>query len=554
MATPTPLEILERRLERERNARLEAEAQLEAKAAELYQTNVELQTLIVELDDTVSRRTAEAVAARDEAIAANRSKSAFLANMSHEIRTPLASIIGFAELLLDPRQAGITRDDALRTIMINGQHLLQIISDILDVSKIEAEGLELEVSDVNLAALVRETEILMGPRARDKGLEFRIDTAFPLPRTLSSDLVRLKQILLNFCSNAIKFTAKGSVTLTVRWHADTQRVELAVSDTGIGLNAEQVGKLFQPFVQADVSTTRKFGGTGLGLYICRQLADRMGGEVKVTSEIGHGACFSLQVPLGLELAESEWIDSEGAFARLGFAEAITQLEVPALAGRVLVAEDGEYNQRLISAYLLSTGAEFTIVDNGEKAMEQALSGDYDLVLMDVQMPVMDGVTATFLMRGAGYGGPIVALTANVMRSDIEQYRGSGCDDVLGKPIDRAKLYAVLSRYLRPAGHAAPQDRALDEVLERLGDRFRADLPQTIAQLAQALRAERWAEVGTMAHQIKGLAGSVGLPELTAQAAPIDTLIAAGRHDEARARCHALLDAMNHVAQALEPCP
>jgi signal transduction histidine kinase/HPt (histidine-containing phosphotransfer) domain-containing protein/ActR/RegA family two-component response regulator len=553
VSTPSPLDLLERRLEREREARLEAESQLEGKAAELFQARVELQALIAETDDLVTARTAEALAARDEAVAASRAKSAFLANMSHEIRTPLASIIGFAELLLDPHQAGITRDDALRTIMINGQHLLQVINDILDVSKIEAEGLEMDIGEVNLAALVRETEILMGPRARDKGLGFHIGAEFPLPRMLRNDIVRLKQILLNFCSNAIKFTAKGSVTLSVRWHAHSQRLELAVADTGIGLDAEQVGKLFQPFVQADVSTTRKFGGTGLGLYICRQLADRMGGEVTVSSEPGQGARFALQVPLGLPAGPTEWINSAEDFARLGHVETARQLEVPTLSGHVLVAEDGEYNQRLISAYLRATGAQFTIVDNGEQAMEQALSGDFDLVLMDVQMPVMDGVTATFLMRGAGYSGPIVALTANVMRSDIEQYRRSGCQDVLGKPIDRAKLHAVLMRFLRPAGAPVAADSQLGGLIESLGENFRDDLPRSAAQLAAALAASNWADVARLSHQIKGLAGSVGLPELTTLARPIETAIQAGRHLEALERCQRLIAAMRAVAGTTETC-
>ncbi len=536
------LELLERRLARERLAREQAEALLEAKSRELFDTHVELQTLIVELDNKVATQTAEALAARDDAVAANRSKSAFLANMSHEIRTPLASIIGFAELLLDPNQAGITQEDALRTIMINGQHLLQIINDILDVSKIEADGLDLDISDVNLAALVRETDILMGSKAREKGLEFRIDAQCPLPRTLRSDLVRLKQILLNFCSNAIKFTANGSVVLGVRWDAVTQMLELAVTDTGIGLTQEQLGRLFQPFVQADVSTTRQFGGTGLGLFICRQLADRMGGRIEVRTAPGQGSTFVVHMPLGVPSADTHWIATAEEFDIADEANPARTVEVPALSGHVLVAEDGEYNQRLITAYLQATGAQVTIVGNGELAMEQALSGEFDLVLMDVQMPVMDGVTATFLMRGAGYCGPIVALTANVMRSDIEQYRDTGCDDVLAKPIDRRRLYDVLSRFLRPAGQVRAIDAGLDEVVKRLGMEFRIELPGTLATLERAVAARQWAEVCSITHRIKGLAGSVGMPQLTALAAPIEGLVDEGRLDEAQRHCETLLDA------------
>ena len=455
------IELLERRLARERAARLEAEQLLEVKARELFDTNVELQTLIVELDSVVAARTAEAVAARDEAVAASHAKSAFLANMSHEIRTPLASIIGFAELLLDDRM-GVSRDEALRTIMNNGRHLLQIISDILDVSKIEADGLDLDIGELRLAALLRETELLMGPRAREKGLAFTLDAVLPLPAVLQADYVRVKQILLNFCSNAVKFTASGSVTLQARADPQTQTLELAVIDTGIGLTAEQCARLFQPFVQADVSTTRRFGGTGLGLYICKSLATQMGGEVAVQATPGEGSRFSLRLPLS-DGRCGHWIASADDWLLDGQQPDVEAVALPSLRGTVLLAEDGVSNQRLITAHVESTGATLAVVDNGELAVQQALSDDFDLVLMDIQMPVMDGFTAVKLLREAGYGGAIVALTANVMRSDIETYRAIGCTDVLAKPIDRARLYDVLSRHLQPSDATVAPERSREIV-------------------------------------------------------------------------------------------
>ncbi len=551
----SPLEQLEQRLILEQAARRDAERRLALCSTELVETNVLLQSLIVELDSVVATRTAEAIAARDEAVAASQAKTAFLANMSHEIRTPLASIIGFAELLLDDTM-GVSRDEALRTIMNNGRHLLEIISDILDVSKIEADGLELDPGELCLPALLRETEQLIGPRAREKGLQFRLDAELPLPARLHSDDVRLKQVLINFCSNAVKFTAQGSVTLRARADATTGWLDLSVVDTGIGLTPEQCARLFQPFTQADASTTRRFGGTGLGLFICKRLAQMMGGDVDVSSEPGRGSCFTLHLPLDT-MAASGWIDERARWADEGLPREPDVVSLPSLRGEVLLAEDGEDNQRLIAAHVEGTGAGLTVVGNGELAVQHALASDYDLVLMDIQMPVMDGVSAVKLLREAGYGGPIVALTANVMRADIETYREIGCDDVLAKPIDRARLYGVLARHLRAAADtAAPdsRDARLDAVVQRLATAFRHDLPTTIQALEQAVRERHWAELRHLAHRIKGLAGSIGFPHLTALAAPVEEHLRTGDFDAAVLHCRRLLQALQHTLASPQPAP
>ncbi len=548
------LELLERRLARERAARLEAEHLLEAKALQLHDTNVELQTLIVELDSVVATRTAEALAARDEAVAANHAKSAFLANMSHEIRTPLASIIGFSELLLDGR-TGVGQTEALRTIMSNGHHLLQIISDILDVSKIEAEGLQLELADVKLALVLKDTEQLLGPRAREKGLEFVVQAELPLPAFIRCDDVRLKQVLLNFCSNAIKFTTSGSITLRARL-LPQDLLELAVIDTGMGLSEEQMSRLFMPFSQADVSTTRRFGGTGLGLYISNQLAKMMGGELRVQSEPGQGSCFSLVLPLAVDGASlpPAWIRTPDDLALATQTPQNDSLAIPTLTGHVLVAEDGVHNQRLIAAYLQCTGAAFKIVGNGELAVQEAMAGDFDLVLMDMQMPVMDGQTAVTLLRGTGYRGAIVALTANVMRDDIERYRKLGCDDVLAKPIDRALLHKALCQHLVAAGeHLQPSSNSQVETLvQRLATEFRAEMPQ-MAQalanaLANALATGDWTAVRSQAHRIKGLAGSLGYPHLTTLAQPLEGCTDPLQWPQAERQTQKLLQALQDLAE------
>ncbi len=535
-----------RRRERERAARRALHARLRAAESDLFDTNVQLQTLIVELDSEVARRTADAEAARDEAVRASQAKTAFLANMSHEIRTPLASIIGFSELLLEPR-SGVGFDEALRTILHNGRHLLEILNDILDVSKIEAEGLQLEAADVHLPALLGEVEQLLGPRARDKGLVFRLQAELPLPRALRCDGVRLRQVLLNFCSNAIKFTAAGAVTLRARLAAPGE-VELAVVDTGIGITDAQLGRLFQPFVQADESTTRRFGGTGLGLFICRQLAERMGGRIEVSSTPGAGSCFALHLPLGL--AAPALISEPAAWQAAAAAGPASAPEIPALVGSVLVAEDGVHNQRLISAIVQGTGARVKMVDNGELAVQEALGGDHELVLMDIQMPVMDGLSAMTMLRDAGYGGAVVALTANVMHDEVEHYRRAGFDDVLAKPIERARLYEALARHLPSGGEVrqAAREAHVDAVVQRLELDFRAELPQTAATLQAALDAHDGERLRFLSHRLKGLAGAIGHPEITALAAPIEPLLAQGRATEAQAQGRRLLQALHDLCE------
>jgi PAS domain S-box-containing protein len=470
--------------------------------------------------------------ARDAAERANRAKSSFLANMSHEIRTPLTSIIGFAELLLDPSGSAGDKADAATTIIRNGRHLLEVINDILDLSKIETQQLEVERIEVALPKLLGDMTALVSGRAREKALKFSVAHHLPLPAALRTDPVRLKQILLNFCSNAIKFSAAGEVRIDVRHDAATQTLRFEVTDSGIGMTAEQISRLFKPFVQADVSTTREFGGTGLGLYISRQLADLLGGDVGVTSEPGVGSCFTLSVPLGIDAGALQLLADPRDFEEAQRPQALSApIAVPVLNGRVLVAEDGVDNQRLFATYLRQTGLTFEMVDNGRDAVERALAGDYALVLMDIQMPLMDGVTATRALRDRGYAGPIVALTANVMRADVETYRDCGCDDVLAKPVDRGHFYAVLERHVAAAHTvAAPfedTETGYERHLAALTAEFVAGLPDTLAAIDRALNHGDWPALRRLAHTLKGTAGSFGYGGITALAAEVDAALADG---------------------------
>ncbi len=387
-------------------------------------------------------------AAKLEAEAASRTKSDFLANMSHEIRTPMTAILGYAELLNDPACTTGERVQHVQTIRRNGEHLLTVINDILDVSKIEAGKMTVETIDMPLVQTIEEAMSLMTARAVQKGLMLRAEHAWPLPRVITSDPTRLRQIIINLLSNAIKFTEQGSVTLRVAHDHDRLRVQ--VTDTGIGMTGAQMELLFRPFVQADSSVTRRFGGTGLGLTISRNLARMLGGDLAVESTPGKGTTFTLEVHAPANRSRGQAFSMEHS----------ATIETPApssgregrLAGvRILLAEDGVDNQRLILMILRKAGAEVVVVDNGQAAVDAVMAtaasgGAFDLVLMDMQMPVLDGYSATSLLRQHGRTLPIIALTAHSMAEDRDRCLGAGCTDYLTKPIDRARLLGVCAQH------------------------------------------------------------------------------------------------------------
>ncbi len=401
--------------------------------------------------------------------AATAAKSEFLANVSHEVRTPMTAILGFAEILRnegDLSKAPLARVEAIDTLIRNSEYLLRLLDEVLDLSKIEAGRFEVERTECCLVELFGDVHRLMQVRAQTKGLPLDLEYEWPLPKTILSDPTRLRQILINLVGNAIKFTERGGIRLRIRLlDADSlaPRLEAELTDTGIGMTREQTARIFHPFSQANHSVAQQFGGTGLGLAISRRLANLLGGDITVTSAPGKGSTFRFTVATG-PLDGVPMIHSTDE-ARVGRPSSPRTVEFDwdktPLRGRVLLAEDGLDNQRLFSFILRRSGAEVTVVENGREAVEAALAANeagtpYDVILMDVQMPVLDGYAATRQLRQHGHHGPIIALTAHAMKTDLVKGREAGCDDFATKPISRADLVTLIARHLRAAAHAPNQ--------------------------------------------------------------------------------------------------
>ena len=393
------------------------------------------------------------VYATESANAANRAKSEFLAVMSHDIRTPMTAILGFAEVLMENRM-NREQADAVATIKRNGEYLIELINDILDLSKIEAGKLDIENIPCSPCEILADVVSLMANRARAKNLTFDIRYISPVPKTIHSDPTRLYQVLINLIGNAIKFTDAGGVCLTVRLinaEPDRPMLQFDVIDSGIGINEKQILQLFQPFSQADISTTRKFGGTGLGLPISKRLGEELGGEINVKSVPGKGSVFTVTVETG-PLDGVDLVTCPTAAVVPSDVSARPTDNSHTIAGcRILLAEDGLDNQRLLSLFLKKAGAEVVAVDNGQAAYDSALAArdignPFDVILMDMQMPEMNGYDATRKLRNEGYRGSIVALTAYAMTNEREKCLVAGCDDFASKPIDRKTIVSLVAQH------------------------------------------------------------------------------------------------------------
>ncbi len=413
-------------------ARKKSEANLRETRQGLEQINAKL----IKATDTANKMAAEA----DKA---NVAKSQFLANMSHEIRTPMNAIIGFGEVLYEEQMSDI-QQGYVKLILDSARHLLQLINDILDFSKIETGRIKAEIVECSIPELLVNVESLMLPSAKQKNLEFMIISMPDVPQVIITDPVRLRQCLVNLVNNAIKFTEKGSVRLTVRTVTKEQKpfIEFHVADTGIGIHPDKLETIFNAFIQGDGSTTRKYGGTGLGLTITKQVVNLMDGDIRVESQEGKGSTFTLSIPADTPADKGQKKNNLQA-------DEETEELNSHFSGKALIVEDSLTNQMLIKLLLEKLGFVATIAEDGFQAVDAVNGQTFDMIFMDMQMPNMNGFDATKKLRNLGIKTPIIAMTGSITREDEEKCLGIGCDDYISKPIDRGSLLKVISKRLTP---------------------------------------------------------------------------------------------------------
>lgn len=392
-------------------------------------------------EQRLDRRNQELEQASREARALADAKSTFLANISHEIRSPLAAILGYADRALARGEDLAALRKALDTTQRSARHLLQIVNDVLDAAQLDAGQLHIAASEADAMAVSADVVDLLGPVAEAKQLYLRLHAHWPLPRLVQADPLRLKQVLVNLVGNALKFTERGGVLLDIGADAERQRLWILVSDSGIGMSSEQLQRLFQPFTQGDASHSRRYGGTGLGLYISAELMRRMGGSIAVEHSTPAGSRLRIELPMR---AEVPWIHAPQSVLPAG----PPQRPCAHYQGRVLLVEDDPFLQALTIAWLEDRGLAVDAVDDGLAALKAARDRAYDLILMDMHMPGLDGHGATLALRAAGCQAPIIALTADMLPASVQAHRQAGCTAVLGKPVSLEELDAMLGRHLR----------------------------------------------------------------------------------------------------------
>jgi signal transduction histidine kinase len=482
------------------------------------------------------------------------------------------AMLGFTDVLRRGYEdSEAERQEFLNTIHSSGQHLLELINDILDLSKIESGKLEIELTRCSPNQIISDVVATLGIRAQDKGIELSFAWDGLAPATILTDSTRFRQVITNLVGNSIKFTEKGGVRLLARLDLSDSRPRLVVDviDSGIGMKPDALQRIFDPFTQADNSITRRFGGTGLGLSISRQCTTALGGGLTVKSEYGKGSTFTVSIDAGPAEA-IELFDPLTEEAPKSASRAAPGSVIRLKPARILVVEDGTSNQKLINVVLQRTGVTVELAGNGKIGFEKAIAGQYDVILMDMQMPVMDGFTATRRLREEGCKLPIIALTANAMKGEEEKCRAAGCSGYLSKPIDvdlllrtLAELVGTLSVESAPAAQNLRTPSASElpmlqstlpiedpdflEIVQEFADR----LQQQIGEMQKAWEHQKLSELASLAHWLKGSGGTAGFNAFTSPAAKLEKLAKEKKLDEIAA---ALADVQDLGRRVVRPEP
>lgn len=506
-------------------------------------TNLENIELNKNLELKVQQRTQELEDLASELRDASEAKSRFLANMSHEIRTPMTSIIGYADGMLLGDIKPSEKGHAINVILQNARHVQNLINDILDMSKIEANRLEVELIEADMFRCIAEIESLLGKQIRDKGLEFELNYHFPLPNLIVIDPTRFRQILLNLTSNALKFTSVGKICIDVS--CNEEKLRISVRDTGIGMTKDEINSLFTAFHQADSSTTRRYGGTGLGLNISKNLARKLDGDISVESHVGSGTTFTLELGL-YTTKDTQWVNciNELPQSKLDLHSVDTS---ESLKGKVLLAEDHPDNRKLITIILEGMGLQVVAAENGQEAVQAVLDHEFDLVLLDIQMPVMDGEEAFKFIHATGVSAPILALTANTMTHEVERYLKMGFTDHLSKPIDRTKFHKKISHYLNL--EVEELNLPIGE-FEALQNNYLQGLEEQKDLLHSSFESSDFVALKRHVHAIKGTAGMFECHEIHNYATQLDELLKSGSLEGVDVLLDLLVNAMSDASKAI----